>query len=83
MGARAGWGPRGQGETLRCHSFAAVLTVSFLGKAVAPVGSTGTIHYRLASLPYTSGSLLGFDLDVSSCWVTGLVSRYNHVLELS
>ncbi|NWR65662.1 BPIB4 protein, partial [Bucorvus abyssinicus] len=39
--------------------------VQLLGtvSAVAPVGSAGTIHYRLASLPYTSGSLLGFDLD--------------------
>lgn len=52
-----------------------MLTVSVLGEAVAPVGSTGTIHYRLASLPYTSGSLLGFDLDVSSRWVTGPRSR--------
>jgi len=33
---------------------------------VIPVGAAGTIHYQLASLPFTSGSFLGMDLDVSS-----------------
>ncbi|KAM6053572.1 BPI fold-containing family B member 4-like [Chlamydotis macqueenii] len=31
--------------------------------AVFPIGTAGTIHYRLANLPFTSGSFLGFDLD--------------------
>nr|XP_009934110.1 PREDICTED: BPI fold-containing family B member 4-like [Opisthocomus hoazin] len=31
--------------------------------AVIPVGAAGTIHYQLASLPFTSGSFLGMDLD--------------------
>ncbi|NXS64002.1 BPIB4 protein, partial [Brachypteracias leptosomus] len=31
--------------------------------AVVPVGSAGTIHYQLASLPFTSDSILGMDLD--------------------
>uniref|UniRef100_A0A8C6J4G0 Lipid-binding serum glycoprotein N-terminal domain-containing protein n=1 Tax=Melopsittacus undulatus TaxID=13146 RepID=A0A8C6J4G0_MELUD len=31
--------------------------------AVIPVGTAGTIHYQLASLPFTSGSFLGLDLD--------------------
>ncbi|XP_062445408.1 BPI fold-containing family B member 4-like [Rhea pennata] len=31
--------------------------------AVIPVGTAGTIQYQLASLPFTSGSFLGFDLD--------------------
>ncbi|XP_014810185.1 PREDICTED: BPI fold-containing family B member 4-like [Calidris pugnax] len=31
--------------------------------AVIPVGTAGTIHYQLASLPFTSGLFLGLDLD--------------------
>ncbi|RLV98792.1 hypothetical protein DV515_00010444 [Chloebia gouldiae] len=31
--------------------------------AVIPVGTAGTIHYQLASIPYTSGKFLGLDLD--------------------
>ncbi|TRZ20802.1 hypothetical protein HGM15179_006280 [Zosterops borbonicus] len=31
--------------------------------AVLPVGRAGTIHYQLASIPYTSGKFLGLDLD--------------------
>ncbi|NXA18206.1 BPIB4 protein, partial [Ibidorhyncha struthersii] len=31
--------------------------------AVIPVGTVGTIHYHLASLPFTSGLFLGLDLD--------------------
>ncbi|NXT29960.1 BPIB4 protein, partial [Syrrhaptes paradoxus] len=31
--------------------------------AVIPVGTVGTIHYQLASLPFTSGKFLGLDLD--------------------
>ncbi|NXE28520.1 BPIB4 protein, partial [Ardeotis kori] len=31
--------------------------------AVFPIGTAGTIHYRLANLPFTSGRFLGFDLD--------------------
>ncbi|NWW46985.1 BPIB4 protein, partial [Pedionomus torquatus] len=31
--------------------------------AVIPVGTAGTIHYQLASLPFTSGMFLGMDLD--------------------
>ncbi|KFP30009.1 BPI fold-containing family B member 4, partial [Colius striatus] len=31
--------------------------------AVVPVGTAGTIHYQLASLPFTSGLFLGLDLD--------------------
>ncbi|NXN24649.1 BPIB4 protein, partial [Nycticryphes semicollaris] len=30
---------------------------------VIPVGTAGTIHYQLASLPFTSGLFLGLDLD--------------------
>ncbi|KFQ21834.1 BPI fold-containing family B member 4, partial [Merops nubicus] len=30
---------------------------------VIPVGTVGTIHYQLASLPFTAGSFLGLDLD--------------------
>ncbi|NXT03225.1 BPIB4 protein, partial [Jacana jacana] len=30
---------------------------------VFPVGTAGTIHYQLASLPFTSGLFLGLDLD--------------------
>lgn len=37
----------------------------FLLEAVIPVGTVGTIHYQLASLPFTSGLSLGLDLDVS------------------
>ncbi|NXG67383.1 BPIB4 protein, partial [Hemiprocne comata] len=32
-------------------------------RAVIPVGTAGTIHYQLASLPFTSGLFLGLDLD--------------------
>uniref|UniRef100_A0A8C3Q7W6 Uncharacterized protein n=1 Tax=Geospiza parvula TaxID=87175 RepID=A0A8C3Q7W6_GEOPR len=31
--------------------------------SVIPVGTAGTIHYQLASIPYTSGRFLGLDLD--------------------
>ncbi|NWX16882.1 BPIB4 protein, partial [Aegotheles bennettii] len=31
--------------------------------AVIPVGTAGTIHYQLASLPFASGSFLSLDLD--------------------
>ncbi|KAF2982028.1 hypothetical protein EK904_002267 [Melospiza melodia maxima] len=31
--------------------------------SVIPVGTAGTIHYQLASIPYTSGKFLGLDLD--------------------
>ncbi|NWX00065.1 BPIB4 protein, partial [Caloenas nicobarica] len=31
--------------------------------AMTPVGTAGTIHYQLASLPFTSGLFLGLDLD--------------------
>lgn len=39
--------------------------ILFLCAAVIPVGTAGTIHYQLASIPYTSGKFLGLDLDVS------------------
>uniref|UniRef100_A0A663EC28 Lipid-binding serum glycoprotein N-terminal domain-containing protein n=1 Tax=Aquila chrysaetos chrysaetos TaxID=223781 RepID=A0A663EC28_AQUCH len=36
---------------------------SLRGVSVIPVGTAGTIHYQLASLPFTSGLFLGLDLD--------------------
>lgn len=41
------------------------VTILLLCVAVIPVGTAGTIHYQLASIPYTSGKFLGLDLDVS------------------
>ncbi|XP_035200009.1 BPI fold-containing family B member 4-like [Oxyura jamaicensis] len=42
-----------------------LVNIQFLGtlNAVIPVGTVGTIHYQLASLPFTSGLSLGLDLD--------------------
>uniref|UniRef100_A0A672TWF1 BPI fold containing family B member 3 n=1 Tax=Strigops habroptila TaxID=2489341 RepID=A0A672TWF1_STRHB len=42
-----------------------LVNIQLLGtlNAVIPVGTAGTIHYQLASLPFTSGSFLGLDLD--------------------
>ncbi|KAK4812683.1 hypothetical protein QYF61_012193 [Mycteria americana] len=42
-----------------------LVNIQLLGtlNAVIPVGTAGTIHYRLASLPFTSGLFLGLDLD--------------------
>ncbi|NWZ25404.1 BPIB4 protein, partial [Asarcornis scutulata] len=42
-----------------------LVNIQFLGtlNAVIPVGTVGTIHYQLASLPFTSGLFLGLDLD--------------------
>uniref|UniRef100_A0A493SVR5 BPI fold containing family B member 4 n=1 Tax=Anas platyrhynchos platyrhynchos TaxID=8840 RepID=A0A493SVR5_ANAPP len=42
-----------------------LVNIQFLGtlNAVIPVGTVGTIHYQLASLPFTSGLYLGMDLD--------------------
>ncbi|NXW62144.1 BPIB4 protein, partial [Eurystomus gularis] len=42
-----------------------LVNIQLLGtlNAVVPVGTAGTIHYQLASLPFTSGSFLGMDLD--------------------
>uniref|UniRef100_A0A8C9NMU7 Lipid-binding serum glycoprotein N-terminal domain-containing protein n=1 Tax=Serinus canaria TaxID=9135 RepID=A0A8C9NMU7_SERCA len=42
-----------------CFSY----VILFLCAAVIPVGTAGTIHYQLASIPYTSGKFLGLDLD--------------------
>ncbi|XP_009578025.1 PREDICTED: BPI fold-containing family B member 4-like, partial [Fulmarus glacialis] len=42
-----------------------LVNIQLLGtlNAVIPVGTAGTIHYQLASLPFTSGLFLGLDLD--------------------
>ncbi|NXF79208.1 BPIB4 protein, partial [Sclerurus mexicanus] len=42
-----------------------LVNIQLLGtlNAVIPVGTAGTIHYQLASIPYTSGKFLGLDLD--------------------
>ncbi|NWU89561.1 BPIB4 protein, partial [Upupa epops] len=42
-----------------------LVNIQLLGtlNAVIPVGTAGTIHYQLASLPYTSGVSLRLDLD--------------------
>ncbi|NXQ85563.1 BPIB4 protein, partial [Nyctibius grandis] len=42
-----------------------IVNIQLLGTVneVIPVGTAGTIHYRLASLPFTSGLFLGLDLD--------------------
>ncbi|NWY53915.1 BPIB4 protein, partial [Chionis minor] len=42
-----------------------IVNIQLLGtlNAVIPVGTAGTIHYQLASLPFTSGLFLGLDLD--------------------
>ncbi|XP_054247866.1 BPI fold-containing family B member 4-like [Indicator indicator] len=42
-----------------------LVNIQLLGtlNAVIPVGTAGTIHYQLASLPFTSGLFLGMDLD--------------------
>nr|XP_009667776.1 PREDICTED: BPI fold-containing family B member 4-like [Struthio camelus australis] len=42
-----------------------LVNIQLLGtlNAVVPVGTTGTIQYQLASLPFTSGLFLGLDLD--------------------
>lgn len=37
---------------------------------VIPVGSKGTVHYHLAGPPFTSGSSLIMDLDVSEHWIS-------------
>ncbi|NXF11173.1 BPIB4 protein, partial [Smithornis capensis] len=42
-----------------------LVNIQLLGtlNAVIPVGTAGTIHYQLASIPYISGKFLGLDLD--------------------
>ncbi|NWI93546.1 BPIB4 protein, partial [Pitta sordida] len=42
-----------------------LVNIQLLGtlNAVIPVGKTGTVHYQLASIPYTSGKFLGLDFD--------------------
>ncbi|KAM9218821.1 BPI fold-containing family B member 4-like [Leptosomus discolor] len=47
------------------HIVVNLVNIQLLGtlNAVIPVGTAGTIHYRLASLPFTSGLYLGLDLD--------------------
>ncbi|NXW42529.1 BPIB4 protein, partial [Nyctiprogne leucopyga] len=42
-----------------------LVSIQLLGtfNAVIPVATAGTIHYQLASLPFTSGLFLGLDLD--------------------
>ncbi|NXF37084.1 BPIB4 protein, partial [Nyctibius bracteatus] len=42
-----------------------IVNIQLLGTVneVIPVGTAGTIHYHLASLPFTSGLFLGLDLD--------------------
>ncbi|NXU87993.1 BPIB4 protein, partial [Xiphorhynchus elegans] len=42
-----------------------LVNIQLLGtlNAVIPVGTVGTIHYQLVSIPYTSGKFLGLDLD--------------------
>ncbi|NXD66618.1 BPIB4 protein, partial [Eolophus roseicapillus] len=42
-----------------------LMNIQLLGtlNAVIPVGTAGTIHYQLASLPFASGSFLRLDLD--------------------
>ncbi|KFP75242.1 BPI fold-containing family B member 4, partial [Acanthisitta chloris] len=42
-----------------------LVNIQLLGtlNAVIPVGTAGTIHYQLASVPFTSGKFLGLDLD--------------------
>ncbi|NXI62586.1 BPIB4 protein, partial [Anseranas semipalmata] len=42
-----------------------LVNIQLLGtlNAVIPVGTVGTIHYHLASLPFASGMFLGLDLD--------------------
>uniref|UniRef100_A0A8C4XJ64 Lipid-binding serum glycoprotein N-terminal domain-containing protein n=1 Tax=Falco tinnunculus TaxID=100819 RepID=A0A8C4XJ64_FALTI len=58
---------------LCCCSFLDVVMIFFLCEAVIPVGTAGTIHYRLASLPFTSGLFLGLDLDGAVKQVGGSV----------
>ncbi|XP_027501997.1 BPI fold-containing family B member 4-like [Corapipo altera] len=51
-----------------------LVNIQLLGtlNAVIPVGTAGTIHYQLASIPYTSGKFLGLDLDGSVKQVGGI-----------
>ncbi|KFZ69324.1 BPI fold-containing family B member 4, partial [Podiceps cristatus] len=52
-----------------------LVNIQLLGtlNAVIPVGTAGTIHYQLASLPFTSGLYLGLDLDGAVKQVGGSV----------
>ncbi|NXK48535.1 BPIB4 protein, partial [Chauna torquata] len=52
-----------------------LVNIQLLGalNAVLPVGTVGTIHYQLASLPFTSGLFLGLDLDGSVQQVGGSI----------
>ncbi|KFP91960.1 BPI fold-containing family B member 4, partial [Apaloderma vittatum] len=47
------------------HIVVNLVNIQLMGtlNAVVPVGTAGTIHYQLASLPFTSGLFLGLDLD--------------------
>ncbi|NXM69640.1 BPIB4 protein, partial [Serilophus lunatus] len=51
-----------------------LVNIQLLGtlNAVIPVGTLGTIHYQLASIPYTSGKFLGLDLDGAVKQVGGI-----------
>ncbi|XP_017678085.1 PREDICTED: BPI fold-containing family B member 4-like [Lepidothrix coronata] len=51
-----------------------LVNIQLLGtlNAVIPVGTAGTIHYQLASIPYTSGKFLGLDLDGAVKQVGGI-----------
>ncbi|NXX41735.1 BPIB4 protein, partial [Tricholaema leucomelas] len=52
-----------------------LVNIQLLGtlNAVIPVGTAGTIHYQLASLPFTSGLFLGMDLDGAVKQVGGTI----------
>ncbi|NXO00451.1 BPIB4 protein, partial [Rhinopomastus cyanomelas] len=52
-----------------------LVNIQLLGtlNAVIPVGTAGTIHYQLASLPYTSGVSLQLDLDGVVKLVGGII----------
>ncbi|XP_068006291.1 LOW QUALITY PROTEIN: BPI fold-containing family B member 4-like [Melanerpes formicivorus] len=52
-----------------------LVNIQLLGtlNAVIPVGTAGTIHYQLASLPFTSGLVLGMDLDGAVKQVGGTI----------
>ncbi|NXJ83651.1 BPIB4 protein, partial [Trogon melanurus] len=47
------------------HIVVNLVNIQLMGtlNAVVPVGTAGTIHYQLASLPFTSGMFLSLDLD--------------------
>lgn len=64
LGVRSGWWLVA-GDSLCCCSFPDIVTMFLLSEVMTPVGTAGTIHYQLASLPFTSGLFLELDLDVS------------------